>query len=592
MMRIWLAICLMLIVRTGTVAAQTADDVVWIQIEARPAIDSAIERVETYADSFANLRGFALSGGWYAIALGPYTTEDAAEALRSLRLTGRIPRDSYIAQSENYGQQYWPPGEDLLALGDIATLSEPAAPVEPDVQPAAEDIPSAAPVPVAIEPDTETPAQARRSEALLSPEDRRALQTALQWAGFYNATIDGAFGRGTRNAMAQWQASNGLETTGVLTTVQRATLLGQYNAILDGLDMAYMRDTAIGIEMRLPLGVVAFERYDAPFAHFVPTGDFDARVVLISQSGTTETLASLYEVMQTLRIVPLDGPRQLSRSSFTIEGRSDEIVSETEVRLIDGEIKGFTLVWPRGDEQRRARVMQEMRASFVRRTGVLEADPAAIADQRADLIAGLEVRRPTVARSGFYVDRTGTVVTSAMAVQSCSRITLDETYDATLASIDMDSDVAVLKPQKSLAPPGVAAFSATPPRLSSPVAVAGYSFEGRLGAPTMTFGTLSDLSGLTGETNINRLSLPALPGDVGGPVFDERGQVIGMLLPLRDGPRRLPEDVRFALTVDALSGVLSSAGVAIERGRETASLDPLDIADIGVGMTVLVSCWE
>lgn len=108
----------------------------------------------------------------------------------------------------------------------------------------------------------------------------------------------------------------------------------------------------------------------------------------------------------------------------------------------------------------------------------------------------------------------------------------------------------------------------------------------------MTFGTLSDLSGLTGETNINRLSLPALPGDVGGPVFDERGQVIGMLLPLRDGPRRLPEDVRFALTVDALSGVLSSAGVAIERGRETASLDPLDIADIGVGMTVLVSCWE
>ena len=45
----------------------------------------------------------------------------------------------------------------------------------------------------------ETRAEARDSEALLLPEDRKDLQTALQWFGFYASGIDGAFGPGTRN---------------------------------------------------------------------------------------------------------------------------------------------------------------------------------------------------------------------------------------------------------------------------------------------------------------------------------------------------------------------------------------------------------
>jgi len=42
---------------------------------------------------------------------------------------------------------------------------------------------------------------------------------------FYNAAIDGSFGRGTRNSMAAWQEANGYEINGILTTAQRAELL-------------------------------------------------------------------------------------------------------------------------------------------------------------------------------------------------------------------------------------------------------------------------------------------------------------------------------------------------------------------------------
>ncbi len=575
-------------------AAQSSADVVWVQIEARPTIDAALARAETYARRLPDVNGFGLRGGWYAIVLGPYTPADADAVITSYRAQGLIPNDSYIAFNRSLGPQYFPPNQTAQDAG----TTPPPDPVLPEESTATvialptEEAQVAAVETLSPEPETETPAQARRSESLLSGQERRELQTALRWAGYYNSTIDGAFGRGTRNSMGSWQISNGFERTGVLTTRQRALLLGQYNAILDGLEMQTVRDNEAGIDIRMPTALVAFDRYEAPFAHYENTGDLPVRVLLISQSGGQNTLQSLYDIMQTLTIVPLDGPRRLNRDGFSLVGRNRDIVSETVVELDGDEIKGFTLIWPTGDEARRTRVLDDMRNSLVRRAGVMDPSAGITEDQQIDLISGLEVRKPRLSRSGFFVDSRGAVVTTAEAVQSCTRITLDEQYDATLAGVDADRGIAVLTPRERLAPPAVARFSPVPPRLQSEVAVAGYSFEGQLDAPSMTFGTLSDLRGLRGEADVSRLALEALPGDAGGPVMDARGHVFGMLLPPPGGNRQLPEDVRFALTGDAIAAVLERAGFTTSTGATDDGLDPLGITDLGVGMTVLVSCWE
>ena len=57
--------------------------------------------------------------------------------------------------------------------------------------------PAAAPLP---EPD-ETRAEAARSEAALTREEKRELQVALQWAGVYDSTIDGLFAQVSRQAL-------------------------------------------------------------------------------------------------------------------------------------------------------------------------------------------------------------------------------------------------------------------------------------------------------------------------------------------------------------------------------------------------------
>ena len=444
-----------------------------------------------------------------------------------------------------------------------------------------------------VVPD-ETAREAQASEALLSRPERELLQTALQWAGYYNAAIDGAFGRGTRASMAAWQGDNGFEPTGILTTRQRAVLLGAYNAVLDGLDLQLVRDDATGIEMQIPTGVVTFSGYEPPFARFDPSGELDATVLLISQEGDQSRLFGLYEIMQTLEIVPPEGPRSRSTNSFELEGIDGRIHSTTYAALADGQIKGFTLIWPAGDEERRTRLLGLMRASFTPVAGVL--DPALRPpgeDQAVDLISGLAVRKPILSRSGFYIDARGTALTTTEVVDGCGSITLDSDHAAQVVLRDDALGIAVLRPQTPLAPIGVAVFQTGVPRLQAEVAVSGYPYGGVLAMPALTFGRLADIRGLNGEDEVKRLTLTAQPGDVGGPVFDNSGAVLGMLLPRRITQGQvLPPEVGFAVDAGAILGALDAGGIEAQTTDTISFMPPETLTRRAADMTVLVSCWD
>ena len=581
---VFFAVTSFVIVQLQPASAQD-NTVVWVQVEARPSLAQAQDRARAYAAELPDVNGFAMGSGWYAIALGPYSRSDADQVLQVYKSEGSIPRDSFVAYSSSFRQQFWPVGENVL---NRAVLEPPVIAAEPEpsqqaVQPSIVQIP---------EPADETPAEARRSEAELTADERKTLQTALKWAGFYDAAIDGAFGRGTRNSMSGWQSANGFEPTGVLTTSQRTALLDQYNAVLKGMDLTLVQDVESGIEIMMPVGAVTFEKYDPPFAQYGPSGDLDVQVLLISHAGDQATLFGLYDIMQTLEIVPLTGPRSRDEKSFRLIGESATMISQTEAWLEKGEIKGFTLVWPAGDEERRQRVLSEMQRSFARLDGVLDASAATTAEQRIDLVAGLQVRRPRLSRSGFFIDDTGTVVTTVDAVQGCTRVTLDEEYEAEFVRSDSKLGVAVIRPSEALAPARVAFFTGATPRLQSDIALGGYSYGGILGAPTVTFGTLSDLRGLNGETEIKRLSLSPLPGDAGGPVLDNGGSLLGMLLPRSDGDQKLPDNVSFAVDGASIRAFLGVAGLRVSDVDGNEPMAPEDLRNRASDMTVLVSCWE
>lgn len=566
-----------------SVSTSSAQQAVWIQVEAQPSLSQAQQRVQSYASRLDDVAGFSVGRGWYGIVIGPYAPADADALLRQLRQNGSIPSDSFIATGSSFRQQFWPIGV--------------SAPTRAQALPSATDTTASEETVEVIENPTEipdeTPREARASEALLDREQRKELQVALQWAGFYTGAIDGAYGRGTRGSMSAWQEANNHEVTGVLTTKQRIQLMDSYNSVLDGMDLELVRDDATGIQMLIPTGVVEFVEYEPPFGRFGASGEVDAQVLLISQDGNQDRLFGLYEILQTLEIMPKEGPRNRSDRSFQIEGIGDGRHSFATVGLIDGNIKGFILVWPQNDDERRRRVLDEMLKSYETVDGVL--DPAIAQpseDQAIDLVSGLAVRKPQYSRSGFFIGEDGSVLTTSEALGDCSPLTINSEHDAEVVHVDDDLGIAVLRPISALAPLGIAAFQTAIPRLQSDIAVSGFPFGGVLNAPSLTFGKLADMRGLNGEESVKRLALTVQTGDVGGPVFDNGGAVLGMLLPKEPlNGQVLPAEVNFSVDSDMILASLDAAGIGATTTDSVAFMPPETLTLRATDQTVLVSCW-
>lgn len=547
----------------------------WVQIEAQPTLARAEERAQAWASALPEVNGFRLTSGWYAVTLGPYPAELARDRLFALRGEGLIPPDSFLSDGGNYTGRFWPSG---------AAPAAAAAPRPADARAPAE----ARPLP------DETLAEARRSEAELSVEERKALQVALQWFGLYDSGIDGAFGRGTRASMAEWQGAGGFERTGVLTTAQRAMLTEAYRRDLDALGLGRVTEARAGIELEMPIRLVEFDSYAPPFVRYREKDGSGVQALLISQEGDQAALDGLYDAMQGLEIVPVEGFRERQADSFVLTGQNAAIRSYTYARLEGGMVKGFTLVYPPEAEPQMSRALAIMRDTLASTGPAL--DPtlggAAAAESR-DLLSGLEIRRPERTRSGVYVDAAGAVLTVAEAVAGCARITLDDLYAARLVAEDAATGLALLRPEAALAPAAVARLAPADPRIGSRAAVAGFPFGGALPAATVTFGTIEDVAGLAGEAGLFRLQAETEPGESGGPVFDQAGQVAGVLLPAAGpGDRQLPPGVRFAAKAGAASAFLAAQGVGGGPSVAGAAMAPEDITRAAMGMTVLVSCWN
>lgn len=588
----------------------------WVQVEAHATLRTAEDFAARYDARIGSVAGFRIAGGWYALALGPYETAADAEAVRARLVAAReIRGDAYVTDGTIYGQQFWPAGAAVRETGQ--TAPQPAPQPEPQPQPQATPEPQPQPQPeppVAVAPEPapepevqvivvpepapepeETLAEARAADQRLSRDERVEIQTALQFFGFYTQRIDGAFGPGTRNAISGWQGANGFEATGFLTSRQRAALLGAREAELARFDFRTVRDETAGVEITLPVAMVEFDRHEAPFAHFRAANDSGIRVLLISQEGTQATLFGLYEIMQTLTVIPTEGPRERRANGFILTGSNDTGRAHAEARIERGQIKGWVLLWePRADDDAR-QILSNMQASFRPITGVLPdgAGSAGSSVARRDLVAGLEVRRPIRARSGFFVDAVGSVVTTTEAVAGCDRVTIDEAYTAQVRLVDEALGIAVLSPSEPLVPLAFAQFAPQMPNPDTEVRLSGYAFQDTLSRPILTFGRLADLRGINGEAEVRLLALAAQEGDAGGPVFDGNGAVIGMLLPRPQLQGRvLPPDVAYALGSEAILAALERARLRGALSRDTAIMSPEMLTRVSGDLTVLVSCWN
>ncbi len=629
------------VAQTAVRGADRGTAEVWIQVESKKDIIEARDRAQFFARSFPDTRAFMTTTGWYAIAIGPLPRDVARRQLARLRADGRIPRDSFLSDGRIYVSQFWPlgvnnqlgtnnppPGDQAMPAappqeegplsapsGDATSQPAPdttaeTAPGTADSTPAAQDTAGTAPprettqpappaAAVAQPPAGPVPdlnlAATRRMERSLPRARKKAIQTWLTWTGDYDSTIDGAFGRGTRRAIRAFQKREGFQATGYLTRQQMTLLERRYKDITAGLGVREMRNLDAGIAMPYPSALVTFDRFEPPFVHYRPLNDSGVRMMLISQKGDTTTLKGLYDLMETLDTVPQGGYRKLRRKWFVLTGRNARIVSYSYARLSKGMIKGFSLVWPVALDDRIQPLVTAMYDGFTplddhvldENLGQDKTAEKAVADS-----GDLDIRQPDRAATAFVVNDRGVMLTNTANVDGCGRLSIDDGVAVGLLFENRSSELAILKPIDPYRPKSYALLSDVAPKLGDKVTIAGFSFPDVMDAAVLNYGTITDLRGAAGEQDRMRVSAFLERGDVGGPVLDKRGAVVGLSLKRPDDDTALPEYVNFALGAAPIIAMLSDQEITFGINRTTQPADPVDLAAMASDFTVKLSCWK
>ncbi|MDZ7905359.1 MAG: serine protease [Cypionkella sp.] len=574
--------------------AATGEVPTWIQLEALPSLSLAEDRARAYEAQLSPIAGFALGARWYLITMGPFAPAEAAGRMAALKAEGRIPSDAYLTDGSGHGPQFWPVGAAQVAATSTDAATTDAAPV-PETSTAATTPEQPAPPapPPAAPPADESESEALASEGALSREEKAQLQAGLLWYGHYDGKLDGSIGRGTRASMAAWQTAMGYAPTGVLTTLQRATLLANYRADEAAFGFAPYTDGEAGVEFSLPAALLAFDHYEPPFAHFTAKDGSDLRLLLISEPGDTSTLSGLYDLLQTLDSVPNAGERTLGDGSFVLNGQSPDKAAFATARASKGAIKGYMLLWNPAQNDIAQRILTVMETSF-RSTGDQVLDPGLVPlddTLRSGVLAGMAVKQPSATVSGVFVDANGMVLTVADAVAACGKITLDGAAEAEVLATDGAIGAAILRPLAPLSPLAVAQPATQSSALGTQVLLAGYSLPKGLPAPVLTQGTVQAIGGPSGEAGMLILSANVTTHDRGGPALDAQGRLTGMILGAQLGGKTLPQGTALALDMAALAPLFAQAGVSDGESAppETSSVDTVNAS--AMGMTVQVACW-
>jgi S1-C subfamily serine protease len=229
---------------------------------------------------------------------------------------------------------------------------------------------------------------------------------------------------------------------------------------------------------------------------------------------------------------------------------------------------------------------------YVQKTRGAEQDAARMPDAQPP------AHRPVIATSGsgFFVDRSGHILTNNHVVDGCVLPRVTGYGTAIIVKRDPQNDMALLKVSASAK--GHAVFRASDVSHAQKILAFGYPLSDQLaGSLNVTTGIVSNMTGPKGDIRYVQISAAVQPGNSGGPLVDASGQVVGLVtkkinaLSVADRSGTLPENVAWALRSEFIRPFLRLNGIE----AEIASADQLSLTDEAIATeanhyTVLIEC--
>jgi len=252
--------------------------------------------------------------------------------------------------------------------------------------------------------------------------------------------------------------------------------------------------------------------------------------------------------------------------------------------------------------------------------------PSVRPTRKPKVIARATPKKPESARrpqfgtgSGFFVSKSGHVVTNAHVVNGCNRITVGDNAKtqsrAALVSTDRRNDLALLKlgslelasaETKSLIKklgirvvPLVAhgLLRSEDVKLGESVLVAGFPY-GELYSNTIkvTGGMVSAVRGIADNSGQFQMDAAAQAGNSGGPIYDKNGNIVGVVVAqlnkfkVAKATGSLPENVNFGIKASTVRQFLTASGLPSKWSTRSKSMSNQELAKIAQKQALMVVC--
>lgn len=173
---------------------------------------------------------------------------------------------------------------------------------------------------------------------------------------------------------------------------------------------------------------------------------------------------------------------------------------------------------------------------------------------------------PRLTGTGFFITENGYLITNNHVVEGSTQIRLATSgglLAAKIVKIDSINDLALLKAEGKF--PALPVMTSRAVKLGGSVATVGFPNIGLQGfAPKLAKGEIASLTGAADDARYFQISVPVQPGNSGGALVDERGNVVGVVSAKLNAAATLaatgslPENVNYAVKSSFLLGFLES----------------------------------
>jgi TPR repeat protein len=188
---------------------------------------------------------------------------------------------------------------------------------------------------------------------------------------------------------------------------------------------------------------------------------------------------------------------------------------------------------------------------------------------------------PIANGTGFFITDDGYLISNYHVVKDATKVRLLTSaglIDAKVVQVDAANDLALLKADGRFAPLPIAASRTV--ALGGTAATVGFPDIGLQGfAPKLAKGEIASLSGAADDPRYFQISVPVQPGNSGGALVDERGNVIGIVSAKLDASvalaasGALPENVNYAVKSSLLLSFLESVPEVSAKLKEPVTAD-------------------